>query len=226
MKVIKISRGQYQVVDESGKQYFAYPTSKHEANMFIIDTKIDAKFLADDRMQRVAMKYINDNKLSVSAYGDLKQFMAGYIYKMYHRDLRDFMKRPYLFREHIEKTAAQNRAAREASLINNNYMENQNQTPVKSSPHVQTVSEMDMFCQIHLGPEMLKKWDEVREVLYLADGLPHAEKNPETIQEEAHGLVHEIAYNVREGNIQLAQQQIKRVDELLHIMCEPGVISH
>lgn len=53
-----------------------------------------------------------------------------------------------------------------------------------------------------------------------------AEKNPVTIQEEAHGLIHEIAYNVREGNITLAQEQIKRVDDLLHIMCQPGVISH
>jgi hypothetical protein len=132
--------------------------------------------MAHEGIRKVAMKYINDNKIPVNEYGDLQQFIANYVYKAYHGDMRKMMEKPSLFRKQIEITAAKNKAAREASLINN---------------HMET-----------------------------------AEKNPVTIQEEAHGLIHEIAFNVREGNIELAQQQIKRVDELLHIMCEPGGISH
>lgn len=29
--VVKLGRAQYQVIDEAGKECFAYPTSKHEA---------------------------------------------------------------------------------------------------------------------------------------------------------------------------------------------------
>lgn len=115
-KTIKIGRAQYQVIDENGKECFAFPTSKHEANMFIIGEKVDAKFLADERMQKVAMKYINDRKLPVSAYGDLKQFMVNSIYKMYHGDIRELMRRKEFYGEHLEKTAEINRQARAKSL--------------------------------------------------------------------------------------------------------------
>lgn len=51
------------------------------------------------------------------------------------------------------------------------------------------------------------------------------EKTTETIQEKCHGLIHEIAYNVRIGEIELAQKQIKEADELLHIMCDTDVMN-
>jgi hypothetical protein len=116
LTMIKIARAQYQVIDENGKEQFAYPTSQHECNMLIMGTKADAKFLANERMKKVAMKFINDYKLPVSAYGDLYQFMVNSIYKMYHRDIIELMKRKEFYRDHLEKMAVINRTAREKSL--------------------------------------------------------------------------------------------------------------
>lgn len=116
--IVKLSRAQYQVIDINGNNVFTYPTSRHEAQGYINDYKVDEKFLNDPRMQRVAMDYINEQKLPVSAYGDLSQFMANSIYNMFHRDIREIQRRKELYREHLYKVAAKNKQAREESLKN------------------------------------------------------------------------------------------------------------
>lgn len=114
--IIKIARAEYQVVDENGNNMFTYPTSKHEAQGFINDTKTDEKFLSDKRMQRVAMDYINETNLPVSAYGDLRQFMLNSIYNMFNQDIRELMRRKEWYRDHLYKIAEKNRKARENNL--------------------------------------------------------------------------------------------------------------
>lgn len=115
-KVVKIARAEYQVIDENGIEQFAFPTSKHKAESFIIEYKTDERFLCDPAMQKVAKKYINDNNLPLSAYGDLRQFMANSIYKMYHGDIRKVMRSQSHYRNHLLKTAATDRAFRQNSI--------------------------------------------------------------------------------------------------------------
>lgn len=114
--IVKITRAEYQVVDEGGNSMFAYPTSKWDAQQFINGTKADESFLSDPRMQHVAMDYINEIKLPVSKYGDIRQFMLNSIYHMLPRDIREIQRRKEWYREHLYKVAAQNKAAREQHL--------------------------------------------------------------------------------------------------------------
>lgn len=113
---IKKARGQYQVIDENGVEQFQFPTSKHKAGLFIIEHKTDERFLADKNMQQVAKAYINDRRLPVSAYGDLRQFMLNSIYNMYHGDIRSLMQSKSRYREHLLQVSERNRAARQESI--------------------------------------------------------------------------------------------------------------
>lgn len=114
--LIKIARAEYQVIDETSAEVFTYPTSKHEALGFITDYKTDERFLAHKAMQKVAKKYINDSKLKVHEFGDLRQFMANSIYKMWHGDIRDLMRSQSRYREHLFAVEDRNKAARLKSL--------------------------------------------------------------------------------------------------------------
>ena len=111
--IVKIARAEYQVIDESGNNMFAYPTSKRDAQAFINGTKADEKFLSAPRMQRVAIDYINDTKIPVTQYGDLRQFMLNSIYNMLPRDIREIQRRKEWYRDHLYKIAAKNKEVRE-----------------------------------------------------------------------------------------------------------------
>jgi hypothetical protein len=114
--LIKIGRAEYQVIDENGSEQFAFPTSKHKANLFITEYKTDERFLSDPAMQKVAKKYINDTNMPVSAYGDLRQFMLNSIYKMYHGDIRKLMTSQSRYREHLRELSRRNYTARQKSI--------------------------------------------------------------------------------------------------------------
>ena len=43
-------------------------------------------------------------------------------------------------------------------------------------------------------------------------------ETPVTIQEECHSLIHEVAFNIENGNIETAKEQVKKIDELLHLL--------
>jgi hypothetical protein len=114
--ITKIARAEYQVIDENGNAVFAYPTSQNDCQQFINGTKADEKFLADKRMRRVAMGYINENKIPVSRYGDLRQFMVNSIYNMIPPDIRTLQRRKEWYRDHLYELAKKNKAAREQNL--------------------------------------------------------------------------------------------------------------
>lgn len=114
--LVKIARAEYQVIDENGIEQFAFPTSKHKANMFIMEYKADEKFLANKDMQKVAKKYINDRELPVSAFGDLRQFMVNSIYNMYYRDILKLMSSQTRYKEHLLEVEHKNYVARQKSL--------------------------------------------------------------------------------------------------------------
>lgn len=117
--ITKIARAEYQVIDENGNAVFPYPASQNACQQFINGTKADEKFLTDKRMQRVAMDYINETKLPVSGYGDLRQFMVNSIYNMIPRDIHTLQRRKEWYRDHLYETAKKNKAAREESILNN-----------------------------------------------------------------------------------------------------------
>lgn len=117
MEIVKLGRNEYQVIDAAGNNLLAFPASKWDAQQFINGIKADEKFLADPRMQRVAMDYINENKILVSGYGDLRQFMVNSIYNMLPRDIRMLQRRKEWYRDHLYELAKKNKAARDANRI-------------------------------------------------------------------------------------------------------------
>jgi hypothetical protein len=62
------------------------------------------------------MDYINENKIPVSGYGDLRQFMVNSIYNMLPRDIREIQRRKEWYRDHLYEVAKKNKAARDQSL--------------------------------------------------------------------------------------------------------------
>lgn len=119
LKVIKINRGEYNLIDDSGNSLFQYPVSKHEANMERQNIEVFERMLTHEGINKVVQKFINVNRWKISEYGSCDQVIRNYARELYHSDMRKMMQKPYLFYAHLLAEHAKNKAAREASRIDN-----------------------------------------------------------------------------------------------------------
>jgi hypothetical protein len=115
LNIIKIGRGEYNVEDTEGNKEFPFPVSQWEARQYKQEVEVEERLVNDRRIRKEAMKFINNKRWPQSAYGDLDQFIRNSVYKMYHKDMRAFIKKPRLYAEHLVELDEKNRKAREES---------------------------------------------------------------------------------------------------------------
>lgn len=116
LTVIKISRGEYNLVDEHGKSYFQYPVSQHEANLQRQNVEVFERMLTHEGINKIVQKFVNAQRWELKDYGGIDQIIRNYCRTLYHSEMREFMRRPSLFYEYLEKEYAKNKAARLASV--------------------------------------------------------------------------------------------------------------
>lgn len=119
LRVIKLNRGEYNLVDEYNNQHFAYPVSKWDAEQMRQNIEVFERMLTHPGINKAVQKFVNTQRLNVSEYGDCEQIIRNYARELYHKDMREMMRRPKLFYGHLEKEHAKNKAAREARRLEN-----------------------------------------------------------------------------------------------------------
>ncbi|WPU91823.1 hypothetical protein SNE25_21125 [Mucilaginibacter sabulilitoris] len=116
-KIIKVSRGEYQVLRPDGTDYFQFPVSKWKATQAIQDEQVHSRFLTNAGIKKAVQRYIMHHSISIGGIGNsLETFIYQYSYKLGHRDMRKMIKRPMLFIDHVDKNIASDKAARLASV--------------------------------------------------------------------------------------------------------------
>lgn len=119
LTLIKINRGEYNLIDETGKTYFQYPVSKWDANQERQAIEVFERMLVHEGIHKVVKKFVNAQKWKINEYGGIDQVIVNYARNLYHTDMRKMMQRPSLFYAHLLREHAKNKVAREASRLDN-----------------------------------------------------------------------------------------------------------
>jgi hypothetical protein len=114
--VIKLNRGEYNLVDEYGKMLFQYPVSKWGANQERQNIEVFERMLTHEGIIKVVKKFVNAQRWKIEHYGSLDQIIINYCRTLHHIQMRKMMQKPSLFYTYLLAEYAKNKAAREDSL--------------------------------------------------------------------------------------------------------------
>lgn len=116
----KIARGEYNVIDATGKPLLPHPTSKWDANQWRQNLEMFDKMLTHAGIAKAVQKFIMFQQWDVKQYGSVEQIVRNYARELDHTDMRKMMQRPSLFYTHLEVEHSKNQEARKQYLIDNN----------------------------------------------------------------------------------------------------------
>lgn len=234
-RIVKRYRGKYEVLDARGQYLTRDYVSLHEAGHVKTAQQLQDKALKHPKLLHAAEVY---TKLT----GDsLTNWLYSTLCRLDIQEMRLLMNKPSQLKTVYEDCIKCLQSKLNKPQINNTYMETTEKSPMTKSedlarsaapmaeylknnyhPHAKAIIQAD-------GVEIVEGIISVPDIFGELGRILQPEKtvtsnfNLGERLDDCHGLVHDICFNLGQGDILKAKEQLKELDILLHETIQPSL---